>query len=142
MKHWIMDIYDAANGIMKDQDFSGGAYAQRIGLVVPQLESSHFRLKFKEAKLMDYIEISDQGVVTKVHELLSCLITCPVTSVSVERLFSTMKRVHAASRKSMSLKRLNHLCMLSFEREITQSLENDPSRVIDNYIIFFLLTSY
>ena len=96
---------------MKDQDFSGGAYAQRIGLVVPPLEASHFRqhacskLKFKEAKLMDYIEICDQGVFTKVHELLSCLITCPVTSVSVERLFSTMKRVHAASRKSMSLKR-------------------------------------
>ena len=52
-----LDIYAAANAIMGDQDFSGGAYAERIGLVVPPLEASHFRqvactkLKLKEATL-------------------------------------------------------------------------------------------
>ena len=80
---------------------------------------------------MDYLDICDKGVFTKVHEFLTCLIICPVTSVSVERLFLTMKRVHTASRKSMSMKRLSHLCMLSFEREITQSLEDNPIRVIN-----------
>ena len=132
-----LDIYAAANAIMGDQNFSGGAYAERIGLVVLPLEASHFRqvtctkLKLKEATLMDYLDICDKGVFTKVHEFLTCLIICPVTSVSVERLFSTMKRVHTASRKSMSIKRLSHLCMLSFERDITQSLKDNPIRVID-----------
>ena len=51
--------------------------------------------------------------------------------LSPERFFSTVKRVHTSSRRSMTTERLNSLSILSFEREITQTLRNDPMVVIN-----------
>ena len=132
-----LDIYDTAQDILRKRDFSGGKYAKRVGLDIPEAESRYFRavtvtrLKFDEAKLIDYLDICDPTSFPNVYQLLSALVTCPVTSVSVERLFSTVKRVHTANRRGMTIERLNHLCLLSFEREITQRLRGNLTVVVD-----------
>ena len=79
---------------------------------------------------MDYFDICDKETVPSVHELLSWLITCPVTSVSVERMFSTVKRNHTPQRRRMTEKRLFDLCILSFEREYTNEIRKKPEIII------------
>jgi hypothetical protein len=48
------------------------------------------------------------------------VLTLPVSSASAERSFSTLKRVKTYLRSSMTDNRLNHLCLLSSERELSQ----------------------
>ena len=61
-------------------------------------------------------------------------LTLPATSCTVERSFSTMRRVKTWLRSTMSDKRLSGLCMLSVHRDKVNSQKTElMNRVIDNF---------
>jgi len=60
-------------------------------------------------------------------------LTIPVSSANSERSFSTLKRVKTYLRSNMSEQRLNGLCMLSIEKELSLSLLQDTSEVVDKF---------
>jgi hypothetical protein len=61
------------------------------------------------------------------------VLTVPIASASAERSFSTMKRVKTYLRSTMADQRLNDLCLLAIEREMSHDLLNDPSSVITKF---------
>ena len=65
-----------------------------------------------------------------VSALLQAIITLPMTSCTVERVFSTENRIKNRPRASMGTIRLNNLSLLSFERELLDSwtmMKSPPS---------------
>ena len=77
-------------------------------------------------KVLDVCPVS---AFPSVHYFLKALITLPMTTCNVERLFSSVKIVKSARRTTMSTARLNSLCLLSFERDLSDGLDYD--KVID-----------
>ena len=65
-----------------------------------------------------------------VYQLLTSIIVYPISSVTVERLFSTLKRIDAPNRRSMGTERLNQLCFLSLETELTRRMQSSPGLVV------------
>lgn len=61
------------------------------------------------------------------------VLTIPIASASAERSFSTMKRVKTYLRTTMTDGRLNDLCMLAIERELSHELLIDPTAVLDKF---------
>lgn len=59
--------------------------------------------------------------------------TLGVTSASAERSFSSLRRVKTYFRSTMTNDRLNHLALLSIEREISSSIDMD--NVINKFAI-------
>jgi hypothetical protein len=59
--------------------------------------------------------------------LVSLLYTIPVTTASVERSFSTLKRIKTYSRNTTGQKRLSHLGIISIESELLAELKNKES---------------
>lgn len=59
--------------------------------------------------------------------------TLGVTSASAERSFSSLRRVKTYLRSTMTNDRLNHLALLSIEREISSSIDMD--NVINKFAI-------
>lgn len=60
-----------------------------------------------------------------VHQLLKVLTTLPVTTCTVERFFSTLKRVGTYKRVTMLTTRFSSLCVLSFEKEVVENLDRE-----------------
>lgn len=75
--------------------------------------------------LMEVLDICAPDIFPNLNKLLQVIITLPMTSCSVERLFSTAGRIKTDLRASMSTTRLNNLCLLSFEKELCDSLDYD-----------------
>ena len=63
------------------------------------------------------------------------VLTVPIASATAERSFSTMKRVKTYLRSTMTDKRLNNLCLLAMEREMSNDLLSDPTSVIDKFAL-------
>jgi len=63
------------------------------------------------------------------------VLTIPIASASAERSFSTMKRIKTYLRSTMADQRLNDLCLLTIEREMSNELLIDPSSVIDKFAL-------
>ena len=63
------------------------------------------------------------------------VLTVPIASArpTAGRSFSTMKRVKTYLRSAMADHRLNNLCLLAVEREMSHDLLSDPSSVIDKF---------
>ena len=69
-------------------------------------------------------------------DLLACFVvvlTLPVASASAERTFSVMRRVKSHLRASMGDDRLSCLSLIAVERELSEKLLKDPSKVIDEF---------
>ena len=69
--------------------------------------------------------IVDKDVFPTIHFLLQYLLTLPMTSCTVERMFSTMARVKTKHRTTMLTIRLSNLSILSFERELVSKVSYD-----------------
>ena len=63
------------------------------------------------------------------------ILSIPITSASAERSFSKMKRVKTYLRSTMADQRLNDLCLLAIERELSHDLLVDPSQVINKFAL-------
>jgi len=87
--------------------------------------------------------VSDaHGVLSKMESafpdlllFVQIVLTVPIASATAERSFSTMKRVKTYLRSTMTDQRLNNLCLLAVEREMSHDLLSDPSSVIDKFAL-------
>jgi len=61
------------------------------------------------------------------------VLTIPASSAGAERNFSTMKRVKNYLRSTMSDNRLSSLCIISIEREMSDTLLSDTRPVVDSF---------
>lgn len=77
------------------------------------------------ASLMEVLDNTPEDIFPNVNKTIRALITLPMTSCSVERLFSTTNRIKTSMRSSMITARLNNLSLLSFERELADTLNYD-----------------
>jgi len=66
-------------------------------------------------------------------KIIENVLVIPVSSATVERSFSTMKRIKTYLRSTMTSSRLNNLTLLSIEREINGKFIENPSAVIDDF---------
>ncbi len=75
--------------------------------------------------LIEVLDSCPGDIFPNIKSLLMAIITLPMTSCSVERLFSVTNRIKTCLRSSMLTGRLNNLPLLSFERELTDKLDYD-----------------
>lgn len=68
--------------------------------------------------LMEILDSCPTNIFPNINGLLRAIITLPLTSCSVERLFSATNRIQTRLRSSMLTGRLNNLALLSFENII------------------------
>ena len=61
------------------------------------------------------------------------VLTIPVSSANAERSFSALKRVKTYLRSSMAEQRLNSLCLLGIERELSAKVMEDVTPVVDHF---------
>ncbi|KAJ4935952.1 hypothetical protein JOQ06_017477 [Pogonophryne albipinna] len=73
--------------------------------------------------LVEVLDSCPTDIFPQMNRLLRALVTLPITSCTLERVFSTVSRVKTGVRASMNTDRLNSLSLLSFERELTESLD-------------------
>ena len=104
--------------------------SKQYGFTVPEAEILVFsrflkKMQLDEPSLFDIYNIVDENVFPGIRLLLKILITIPQTSVTVERLFSSVKRVKTRLRSKMHTQRLSALSLLSFEKDITRKLNRD-----------------
>ena len=130
-----LDLYNVSRQITQMQDFSGANFAIRVGLSISDSEQMLFqglcKRKLPESSdLMMYLDICNPDIFPSVYQLLTSILVCPISSVSVERLFSTLKRIHAPNRRSMGTERLNQLCFLSLETDLTRRMQTAPGLVV------------
>lgn len=71
-----------------------------------------------EVKNISFISLLDEtNLYPAVHTALTIALTLPVTTCSIERTFSTLRRVKTWTRNTISDDRLNGLCMIAVHKE-------------------------
>jgi len=61
------------------------------------------------------------------------VLTIPVSSANAERSFSALKRVKTYLRSSIAEQRLNSLCLLGIERELSAMVMEDVTSVVYHF---------
>ena len=108
------------------------------------------KLKAQAAVALNMFRVSDhvsdtQGVLSELLKMeaafpdlllfVQIVLTVPIASATAERSFSTTKRVKTYLRSTMTDQRLNNLCLLAIEREMSHDILSDPSSVIDKFAL-------
>ena len=83
-------------------------------------------------KLINVLDNTPCDIFPGIHNMIKALVTLPMTSCTVERLFSTTNRIKTCLRTSMLTSRLNNLSLLSFEREETEKMNYDEIITVFN----------
>ena len=60
---------------------------------------------------------------SEVRRLLQLLLVVPASTATVERLFSSLRRLKTILRNSMTQHRLNHLALLHIHKDLTAQLD-------------------
>lgn len=76
-----------------------------------------------ESMLKYFVEYNFREIFPEVFKLIVLIATIPVTSTSVERHFSCLKRIKTHSRNSMKNERLSSLALISIEKELFSTLQ-------------------
>jgi len=75
-----------------------------------------------EIKNISFISLLDEAnSYPAVHVALTIALTLPVTTCSIERTFSTLRRVKTWTRNTISDNRLNGLCMIAVHKEFVKN---------------------
>ena len=77
----------------------------------------------KKETLVEVLDACPHDIFPNMNSLLRALLTLPMTTYTVGRLLSAVNRIKTGTRATMLTDRLNSLSLLSFERELTDSLE-------------------
>jgi hypothetical protein len=77
------------------------------------------------SSIMEVLDSCNKDVFPRINSLIRVLATLPVTSCSVERLFSVVNRVKSKIRTTMVTDRLNSISLLRFEKELAEELDSD-----------------
>lgn len=86
--------------------------------------------------LQHIITNSFQNFMPEFYKLLCLSVTLPVTSTSVERSFSTLKRIKNYSRNSIGQSRLSNMAQIAIERELVKSCstsEQFAEDIVDHF---------
>ena len=92
------------------------------------------RLRDNGRKAIDLTSVlfeCDRYTFPTVHRVLKVLVTLPVTTCTVERFFSTLRRVGTYNRATMLTERFSNLCVLSYETELVEKM--DREKVIEKF---------
>lgn len=84
--------------------------------------------------LMEVFDACSEETFPNLHLLIRILLTLPIAACSDERVCSSVNKVKTASRSTMLTAQLNPLSLLSFEKDLTDSLDYDE--IID--IFYFI----
>ena len=90
---------------------------------------------FKQQKEMDLFSLATHAqLLPAVHSAIFIALTLPSTTCTIERSFSTLRRVKTWLRSSMSDERLSGLCMMSVHRsKISSNKKEYIEKVIDMF---------
>ena len=78
-----------------------------------------------------------QEVLPQVHKLCKLIATIPCTTASVERSFSTIKRIKTSARNTMSENRLSALALFAIEKKLLLKLKESDTfyeRVTEEFV--------
>lgn len=78
---------------------------------------------------IDSLQLCSNSLFPNIYNILKVCATLPVTVATVERSFSTLKRIKTYLRNTTEEKRLNGLALMSIHREIEISV----SEVLDKF---------
>ena len=85
------------------------------------------------AQLKDQLLLNNRSkMFPELTKFIRLLLTLPVTSCSVERSFSALKRLKTYLRSTMLQQRLNHCVMLNIYKEDVRSMSLEP--IVDEFI--------
>lgn len=80
----------------------------------------------KPTEIMDILDACDKEFYPNIHFLLKILATIPVSTTTVERSFSTLKRLKTLLRNKTGNERLTGLALLSVHWEVSISTDEVP----------------
>ena len=137
-------MLDAMDKVLNGNQYTDIMLCRNLGFMIPDHEGLLFKhycaeklsssdSESESLTLLDRLNACKKDVFPNVHKLLVCLSVCPISSVTVERFFSKLNHIMIPSRQSMTTKRLNNLCVLSFERDIVLTLERNLHYVRKEY---------
>ncbi len=81
--------------------------------------------KNRDTLLVEVLDSCPMDIFSNINALLRVMVTLPMTACTVEIIFSTAHRIKTRLRSSMSTHRHNNLSLLSMERELADSLDNE-----------------
>lgn len=82
----------------------------------------------KPKHFIDALNLCNEQLFQNVFKILKLCATIPVTTASVKRSFSTLRRIKTYLRNTLSENRLNGLASLSIHREIGIDIEDIINR--------------
>lgn len=137
----VMKATDALrNNDMKNLSEIIRPVCRLYGIDVPDDELSFFqtlRRTSSAGSCFSLIEVYDacsEESFPKLHLLIRILLTLPITTCTDGRICSSVNKIKTASRGTILTAQLNPLSLLSFEKDLTDSLDYDE--IID---IFYLI---
>lgn len=89
-----------------------------------------------EELLVYFVKEDIYKCLPNIYKLASLFATIPVSTASVERSFSALKRIKTYCRNTVGQDRLSSLALLSIEKELLLQLEKDPKwhdRVMEHF---------
>src|SRR5258705_5384086 len=99
--------------------------------------SEEFRAK-SVAEMFQYFHANDlNDAMNETYKIISLICTIPSTTSSVERSFSSLKRIKTYLRNSTSQWRLSALSILSIEKALLQTpqkCDNFDANVIEEFV--------
>lgn len=94
-------------------------------------------MSFKVNDILKYnIENGLDQTFSEINRLCTIILTLPSTTASVERSFSTLKRIKTYTRSTMNQNRLSDLAILSIEKTLLKDLKSNPLFYSDVINIF------
>ncbi|KAI6649924.1 hypothetical protein LOD99_6288 [Oopsacas minuta] len=126
-----MSSFHCTHNIPNRNNYCESELTQRFNMIIPESEAIMFnafsqRSLVETPTLLDLTSICNPNIFDNISKLLNILVVCPVTTICVERLFSTVNLIHSSHRASMLTTRLCNLSLLSFETDITKKLQETP----------------
>lgn len=88
---------------------------------------------------MNYLsEMSLNSGFSEVYKLAQLISTIPTTTASVERSFSSLKRIHTYCRLTQTQERMNNLSIISIENELVFKLRANRNKFYEDIIKKFI----
>lgn len=86
-------------------------------------------------EIMNYFsEMNLKNGFSEVYKLAQIISTIPTKTASVERSFSSLKRIHTYCRSTQTQERMNNLSIISIEKELVFKLRANRNKFYDDVI--------
>lgn len=90
-------------------------------------------------EIMNYLsEMCLKSGFSEVYKLAQLISTIPTTTASIERSFSSLKRIHTYCRSTQTQEGMNNLSLISIEKELLFTLRTNKNQFYENVIKKFV----